>query len=83
MAVREDYVQVALDSYQGLSSVVMDLTEEELHAALDTESQGQRRPALLERMIRRLVRLTEERTRKELKRRYYDGSSPQQNPGSE
>jgi len=71
---RKAYVRAALSSYKELSTVINELTEGELHAALSVESQSQRRPAVLKRMVRRLTRLIEIRAKDELTRRYLSGS---------
>lgn len=70
--MRKQMVRTALSSYKELSEVIAQLTEWELRAALAIESQTRRRTAVMERLVRRLVRLVELRTRQQLERRYLD-----------
>ncbi len=76
--IRRDHIKLALTSYQELGAVIQDLSEAELHEALNVESQSQRRPVVMERIIRRLVRLAELRAKETLTRQYLgQGSSNQ------
>lgn len=63
-------ISQALQGYRELSEVLPHMTEQELREVLDIESASVRRPVMIERMVQRLVRLVEIRTRQELERRY-------------
>lgn len=63
-------VSLALDSYNSLCNVVNDMTEDELNKALEIEASTQRRAALMDRMIARLVRLNEKKFAAELRKKY-------------
>lgn len=60
----------ALESYVSLNEVLGDLTEEDVFAALETESRALRRPSIINRLIGRAVRLNEIRYADQLKERF-------------
>lgn len=60
----------ALESFAALNEVLSSLTEDEVFAALETESRALRRPTIIERLIGRAVRLKELAYSKELKEKY-------------
>ena len=68
--VRQEFISTALESFPRLVEVLNQLTEAELHAALKLEADSRRRPTTLDRMIRRLTHLIEQRSRRELKEKY-------------
>ena len=57
MATRKWHMAHALTSVRALATVITDLTEEEVLAALDLESASQRRRSILERLIKRAIQL--------------------------
>ncbi len=68
--VRLEFVGAALESYRRLEEVLPKLTIPELYAALELEAAAGRRKAILLRLVRRLVRLTELSTRRRLEEDY-------------
>lgn len=70
MAEKSEKVRQALVGYRELNDVLPSMSEDELRAALDLESDSLRRPVLIERMIQRLVRLIEMDAKERLNRRY-------------
>lgn len=77
--VRQWYVAQALNSFSSMVSVLGELTEAEVIAALETESRAQRRKAILDRLVSRAVRLNEIAYSKKLKEKYH-GTQPLQRP---
>ena len=77
--IRDWYVGQALESFTRLVEVLPELTEAEVFAALDLESQTRRRRSITDRLISRAVRLNELNYVKQLKEKYY-GTSNVQNP---
>lgn len=69
-AVRQEYVQLALESYPSMISIIGYMTEAELHAALTLESETNRRKSIMHRLIGRLVRIRELQYRQQLKEAY-------------
>jgi hypothetical protein len=67
---RGERLRSALSSARGLNRVINLMDEEELLQALEFESAAQRRAVLIERLIVRLTRVIEDRTRTELQRAY-------------
>lgn len=63
-------VGVALDSFQGLASVINELTEEEVLACLELEAATLRRQSVVDRLISRAVRLRELSYAQHLKERF-------------
>lgn len=59
MAVRKWHLAQAIGSFASLNSVINELTEEEVLAALDLEAASQRRSTTIDRLISRAVRLRE------------------------
>lgn len=59
MAVRSWYMAQALKSVAQLNSTLLELTEEEVLACLDLESQSARRKSIVTRLLARAVRLNE------------------------
>ena len=59
MAVRPWHVAQALDSVARLNKILSELTEEEILACLDLESQSARRKSIVSRLIARAARLNE------------------------
>ncbi|WP_025915473.1 hypothetical protein [Herminiimonas sp. CN] len=59
MAIRSWYVGQALASVSKLNNVLSELTEEEILACLDLESQSSRRKSIVDRLISRAARLNE------------------------
>lgn len=70
-SVRQEYVQLALESYPSMIEVIGSMTEDELHAALSLESATNRRKSIMNRLIGRLVRIHELRYRQQLKEMYH------------
>lgn len=68
-------INTALASYESLSAVIVDLTEEEVLAALELESTTRRRKAIMCRLLRRAVRLNELKYKSTLVRRYLNGET--------
>lgn len=75
MAVRKWHLAQAVDSYTTLKTVLNELTEEEVHAALDLESRTLRRRSLIDRLISRAVRLNEINYASQLKEKYHGKST--------
>ena len=71
MAVRRFLLSQATGSYSTLRTVVNQLTLEEAIAALDLESQSQRRKSILTRLIARASRLQEIEFTRQLKEKYH------------
>lgn len=59
MTVRKWHVGVALESMASLLIILPELTEEEVLACLDLESQSDRRKSIIDRLIARAGRLHE------------------------
>jgi hypothetical protein len=76
--VREWYVGRALDSFQSLLEVLMELTADEVIAALELESQSRRRRAIVDRLVSRAIRLNEISYAAQLKEKYRWDVPPQQ-----
>ena len=72
MSVRKWYISQATGSFATLRTVISHLTLEEVLAALDLESQTQRRQTLIERLISRAVRLQELAFKQQLEEKYYE-----------
>ncbi|WP_018609537.1 hypothetical protein [Uliginosibacterium gangwonense] len=53
MAVREWYMQLALQSYRKLVGVIGELTEEEVLAALSLEKSSRRRKSIIDALTRK------------------------------
>jgi regulator of replication initiation timing len=77
MAVRKWHLAQAVDSFTTLKTVLNELTEEEVHAALDLESSTLRRRSLIDRLISRAVRLNEINFSRQLKEKYRGKTSNQ------
>ena len=72
--VRDWYVGQALESYARLNEVLGELTEDEVFAALELESQTRRRRSIVDRLISRAIRLNEITYATQLKRKYHHGT---------
>jgi hypothetical protein len=59
MAVRKQLVVQALGSFQSLAQALNELSEDEVLACLELESATLRRQSVVDRLIRRAVRLRE------------------------
>lgn len=59
MTIRPGIVQRALESFQGLSSILGELSEAEVLACLELEAASLRRQSVIDRLISRAVRLRE------------------------
>lgn len=57
--VRDWYLAQALESFASLNRVLTELTEDEVFAALELESQSRRRRSIMNRLISRATRLNE------------------------
>ena len=57
--IRRAVVAQALESFQGLTSTLGEMTENEVIAALEVESSALRRQTVIDRLISRAVRLRE------------------------
>ncbi len=68
--VRQEYVQLALESYPSMISIIGYMTEAELHAALSLESETNRRKSIMNRLIGRLIRIHELQYRQQLREAY-------------
>ncbi len=73
--VRDWYVSQALVSYARLTEVLLELTEDEVLAALSLESQSRRRRSITDRLISRAARLNELNYVKHLKEIYHGTST--------
>lgn len=71
MTVRKWYINQALESYSSLRTVLDELTEEEVLAALKLESATLRRRSMISRLISRAVRLNEVFYAISLKEKYH------------
>lgn len=69
--VRDWYVGQALESFARLNEVLPELTEDEVLAALNLESQSRRRRSITDRLISRAVRLNELQYSQLLKEKYH------------
>ena len=69
-SIRQEYVQLALESYPSMISIISHMTEEELHAALQLESESMRRQSIMNRLIGRLVRINARNHKQQLKEQY-------------
>jgi hypothetical protein len=78
-SVRKWYLDRALDSFAGLRSVLPDLTEKEVLAALELEAATLRRQSVIDRLISRAVRIREQIYASQLKEKFH-GTSPIQSP---
>lgn len=76
MAVRNWYTACALDSVAQLNEFLPKLTEEEVLACLDLESQSARRKSMIDRLISRAVRLNELKYASELNKKYRAPCAP-------
>lgn len=63
-AVRWEMISAVLEGARGVYRVLLDLTEEELHAALDLEYAVQRRHTVMNRLIARAAALQRARLTK-------------------
>lgn len=79
MAVREWYLGQAVHSYASLRSILDELTEEEVLAALTLESGTLRRRSITDRLVSRAVRLNELSYKRNLLEKYH-GKSPRKDP---
>lgn len=59
MAVRRFQIDQALHTFKSLTSVLEELTEEEVLACLKLEASSRRRQSILDRLISRAVRINE------------------------
>lgn len=64
-------IRRALSTYVELNNEINSMTEEEVLAALQQETDTLRRTAIIDRLISRAVRLNEIKYSKELKAKYY------------
>ena len=76
MAVRKWHIAQAIGSFACLNSVINELTEEEVLAALELEAASQRRSTTIDRLISRAVRLREISYATALKEKFH-GTHPQ------
>jgi hypothetical protein len=70
MTVRKWHMRQATGSFTQLTAVLPQLTQDEVLAALDLESQSNRRKSTIDRLISRAVRLNELAYSAELNARY-------------
>ena len=70
MAVRKWHLSQATGSYPDLCGVLLDLTEEEVLAALALESGTKRRRSFIDRLVSRAVRLNEVKYKAALEMKY-------------
>lgn len=77
--VRDWYVSEALSSMMRLNELLLELTEDEVIAALTLESQSRRRRSIVDRLISRAVRMNEVNYSTTLRNKYH-GTSTIQNP---
>lgn len=68
--IRRAVIAQALESFQGLTSTLGEMTENEVLAALDVESAALRRQTVIDRLISRAVRLRELSYAASLKEKY-------------
>lgn len=80
MSVRKACIDQALASYPSLKTIVNELTEEEVMAALDIESATRRRQSIVLRLIARANRINEIRYVAELKKKYHADSGKRRQP---
>lgn len=74
--IRDWYVGQALESYERLNEVLMELTEDEITKALEVESGSRRRRSIMDRLVSRAVRLNEIEFSKQLKKKYLIPTKP-------
>jgi Holliday junction resolvasome RuvABC ATP-dependent DNA helicase subunit len=70
MSNSRERLRIALASSRELDKMVCSLDENEVREALELEKSSRRRPAVLNRLVKRAVSLAETRTRKELVQEY-------------
>jgi hypothetical protein len=80
MSVRKACIDQALTSYPSLKTIVNELTEEEVMAALDVESATRRRQSIVLRLIARANRINELRYVAELKKKYHADPGKRRQP---
>jgi hypothetical protein len=80
MLNRRAMIATALESFQGLGSVIADLTENEVLACLELEAATLRRQSVIDRLIARAVRLRELSYAATLKEKYSGSSQSTQEP---
>jgi hypothetical protein len=78
MSVRKACIDQALTSYPSLKTIVNELTEEEVMAALDIESATRRRQSIVLRLIAN--RINELRYVAELKKKYHADPGKRRQP---
>lgn len=76
MDVRKWHMQQALGSFTQLTAVLPALTADEILAALELESQSNRRKSTIDRLIARAIRLNELAYSAELTRKYRRTGAP-------
>lgn len=82
MEARSWFVSEALKSARRLQEIVDELSEVEVIAALELESQSQRRGSIIDRLISRAVRLNEIKYAVQLKEKYHGTSTIESPVGS-
>lgn len=71
MSVRKWYVGEALKSFTSLNHVLVELTQEEVLAALKLESASLRRKSIIDRLISRAARLQSDSYQSQLRSKYH------------
>lgn len=74
--IRSGLLTTAVGSFRGMDEVLKELNETEILTLLNLEADTLRRPTVQERLVQRLGRLIEDRTRDSLTRRYYNATYP-------
>lgn len=80
MSVRKACIDQALTSYPSLKTIVNELTEEEVMAALEIESATRRRQSIVLRLIARANRINELRYVAQLKQKFHADSGKRRQP---
>ena len=75
MSVSQKKLGQLLESFSTMADALNELTEEEVLAALELEAASQRRQSVIDRLIKRAVRLNELKYQRHLKEKF-NGKKP-------
>ncbi len=70
MSVSQKKLGQLLESFSTMADALSDLTEQEVLAALELEAASQRRRSVIDRLIKRAVRLNELKYQRHLKEKF-------------
>lgn len=76
MSVSQKKLGQMLESFSTMADALSDLTEEEVLAALELEAASQRRRSVIDRLIKRAVRLNELKYQRHLKEKFNGTQKP-------